>query len=212
MSPEDFAKAAEPYIRQSVKGDFDVAAIAALLQARCERLTDIPEKVDFFDACPEYDVEFFTNKKSKTNPEVCKAMLEAAIPMLEDLPAWTDEAIHDGLIARRILEIKLFLYGDYSGSSSPSYHYVKFETEQGKVEVEVDIAFYESGSAFTPYFKASCDTDTFLGWYKAGGTELREGDSVTQDMTLTAQWAGQTAGTGESGTGTSGDTEFNWWN
>ena len=99
MSPEDFAKAAEPYIRQSVKGDFDVAAIAALLQARCEHLTDIPEKVDFFDVCPEYDVEFFTNKKSKTNPEVCKAMLEAAIPMLENLPAWTDEAIHDGLIA-----------------------------------------------------------------------------------------------------------------
>ena len=108
-----------------------------------------------------------------------------------------------------ILEIQLFLCGDYTGSSSPSYHYVKFETEQGKVEV--DIAFYESGSAFTPYFKASCDTDTFLGWYKADGTELREGDSVTQDMTLTAQWAGQTAGTGESGTGTSGDTEFNWW-
>ena len=26
-------------------------------------------------------------------------MLEAAIPMLENLPAWTDEAIHDGLIA-----------------------------------------------------------------------------------------------------------------
>ena len=118
-------------------------------------------------------------------------------------------AIHDGLIARRILEIKLFLYGDYSGSSSPSYHYVKFATEHGKVEV--DIAFYESGSAFTPYFKASCDTDTFLGWYKADGTELREGDSVTQDMTLTAQWAGQTAGTGESGTATSDDTEFDWW-
>ena len=74
-------------------------AIAALLQARCERLTDIPEKVDFFDACPAYDVEFFTNKKSKTNPEVCKAMLEAAIPMLAALPQWTDEAIHDGLIA-----------------------------------------------------------------------------------------------------------------
>ena len=55
--------------------------------------------MDFFDACPEYDVEFFTNKKSKTNPEVCKAMLEAAIPMLENLPAWTDEAIHDALIA-----------------------------------------------------------------------------------------------------------------
>ena len=99
MAPEAFAKAAEPDIRQTVKGNFDVAAIAGLLQARCEKLTEIPEKVDFFDTCPDYGVEFFTNKKSKTNPEVCKTMLEAAIPMLEALPQWTDESIHDGLVA-----------------------------------------------------------------------------------------------------------------
>ena len=99
MTPEAFAKVAEPYIRQTVKGDFDIAAIAALLQARCERLSDIPEKVDFFDACPTYDLEFFTNKKAKTDPAVCKAMLEAAIPMLEALPDWTADSIHDGLIA-----------------------------------------------------------------------------------------------------------------
>ena len=66
LAPEKFAEVAEPYIRQSVKNPaIDAAAIAALLQARCEKLTDIPEKVDFFDALPEYDVEFFTNKKSK---------------------------------------------------------------------------------------------------------------------------------------------------
>ena len=99
LSPEDFHKAALPYIRQAVKGpQFDTAAIAALLQARCERLTDIPEKLDFFDELPDYELDFFTNKKSKTNPEVCRDMLRAAIPMLEQLPAWTDEAIHDGLI------------------------------------------------------------------------------------------------------------------
>ena len=99
MSPEDFAKAAEPYIRQSVQNPaYDPAAIAALLQARCERLTEIPEKVDFFDTLPEYPVDFYTNKKSKTNPEVCARMLEAAIPMLEALPDWTDESIHDGLV------------------------------------------------------------------------------------------------------------------
>ena len=34
----------------------DAAKIAGLLQARCEKLTDIPEKVDFFDALPDYDV------------------------------------------------------------------------------------------------------------------------------------------------------------
>ena len=100
MTPEAFHAVAEPYIRQSVKNPaLDTAEIAALLQARCEKLTDIPEKVDFFDVLPHYDAELFTNKKSKTNPEVSKAMLEAAIPVLEGLDAWTTDAIHDALIA-----------------------------------------------------------------------------------------------------------------
>ena len=99
MEPAAFAEVAEPYIRQAVKNPaIDAAGIAALLQARCEKLTDIPEKVDFFDALPDYDVEFFTNKKSKTNAEVSKAMLEAAIPALEAVSDWTVDAIHDTLI------------------------------------------------------------------------------------------------------------------
>ena len=99
LAPEEFAKVAEPYIRQSVKNpSIDAAAIAALLQARCEKLTDIPEKVDFFDALPDYDVEFFTNKKSKTNAEVSLAMLEKATPALEAISDWTQDAVHDTLI------------------------------------------------------------------------------------------------------------------
>ena len=99
LAPEKFAEVAEPYIRQSVKNPAtDTAAIAALLQARCEKLTDIPEKVDFFDELPEYGIDFFTNKKSKTNPEVCVAMLEAAIPALEGIETWTNESVHDTLI------------------------------------------------------------------------------------------------------------------
>ena len=98
MSPEDFAAAAEPYIRQGVgSAAIDPLQVAPLLQARCERLTDIPGKVDFFGALPEYGTELFTNKKSKTDPEVSRAMLEAAIPALEALPAWDQEAIHAAL-------------------------------------------------------------------------------------------------------------------
>ena len=100
MAPEEFAKVAEPYIRQGVKNPaISAQEVAALLQARCETLTEIPEKVDFFDALPEYDAELFTNKKSKTNPEVSRDMLQAAIPMLEGLGEWTQDAIHDGLVA-----------------------------------------------------------------------------------------------------------------
>ena len=99
MSPEDFAKVAEPYIRSVIKDEnLSVPAIAALLQARCEKLTDIPEKVDFFQTLPEYSVDLFTNKKSKTNSEVSRDMLSAVIPMLEAMPAWTQEYIHDSLV------------------------------------------------------------------------------------------------------------------
>ena len=108
LTPEAFAKVAEPYIRQTVKNPaIDTAAIAALLQARCEKLTDIPEKVDFFDQLPEYDVEFFTNKKSKTNAEVSLKMLEAVIPALEAINDWTQDTVHDTLIdLAAALEVK----------------------------------------------------------------------------------------------------------
>jgi len=93
MEPAAFAAAAEPYIRQTVKNPaISVSEIAALLQQRCEKLTEIPEKVDFFDALPDYDAELFTHKKSKSTPESAKAMLTAAIPALE-ATEWNNEAI-----------------------------------------------------------------------------------------------------------------------
>ena len=99
MAPEEFAKVAKPYIRQSVKNpDLNAAEIAGLLQARCEKLTDIPEKVDFFDALPDYDVNLFANKKSKSTLDSSKEMLSAAIGMLANLPSWSEAMIHDSLV------------------------------------------------------------------------------------------------------------------
>ena len=99
MSPEDFAKAAEPYIRQSVKNPaYDAAAIAALLQQRTEVLTDIPEKVDFFDELPEYDTELFVHKKSKSDKDSSKDVLQKIVPIFEALPAWDDEYIMGAMV------------------------------------------------------------------------------------------------------------------
>ena len=99
LPAEDFARVAEPWIRRSVQNPaIDLSAVAALLQARCEKLSDIPEKVDFFDALPDYPVELFTNKKSKTNPDVSRDMLSAVIPLLENLADWSQDTIHDALI------------------------------------------------------------------------------------------------------------------
>ena len=99
MSPEDFAKAAEPFIRRSVKNEkYDAAAIAALLQQRTEVLTDIPEKVDFFDELPEYGAELFVHKKSKSDEASSKAVLTSIVPIFEAISDWNDENIMAAMV------------------------------------------------------------------------------------------------------------------
>ena len=94
MTPEQFAAVAEPYIRQSVTNPaIDPAKIATTLQQRCEKLTDIPAQVDFYDALPEYDIALYTNKKSKSTAESSLAMLQAVLPRFQALETWEPEAI-----------------------------------------------------------------------------------------------------------------------
>ena len=94
MSPEAFAGAAEPFIRQAVKNpELDAAAIAALLQQRTEVLTDIPEKLDFFDALPDYDTALYVHKKSKTDEAGSLETLSRMLPVFEATEDWNDESI-----------------------------------------------------------------------------------------------------------------------
>ena len=94
MEPERFADVAEPYIRSVVKDPaIDASAIAALLQQRCEVLTEIPEKIAFYAELPEYDLALFTNKKAKTDSAVSLSLLKELLPRLEALEDWSDEGI-----------------------------------------------------------------------------------------------------------------------
>ena len=79
--------------------NIDLKEVSALLQPRCEKLSDIPEQVDFFDRLPEYDNELYTHKKMKTNPENSLEALREALPVLEGIEDWTKDKIHDALIA-----------------------------------------------------------------------------------------------------------------
>ena len=66
---------------------------------RTEVFTDITSMVDFLAKLDEdYSIDLFTNKKSKTNPEVCRNVLEEVIPKLAALPEWTEEALHEFLM------------------------------------------------------------------------------------------------------------------
>jgi glutamyl-tRNA synthetase len=99
LTAEVFAEKAAPYIRSVVKNEsLSISAIASILQARCEKLSDIPEKIDFFDNLPDYSTELYIHKKSKTDETISLKMLQAARNTFFSLLEWTSEAIHDALI------------------------------------------------------------------------------------------------------------------
>jgi glutamyl-tRNA synthetase len=94
MTPEQFAAVSEPFIRQAVKNPaIDPAGISPLLQQRTEVLTEIPEKLDFFDALPDYSSELFVHQKSKTTEETCLEVLKQIIPAFQTITDWRDENI-----------------------------------------------------------------------------------------------------------------------
>ncbi len=47
---------------------------------RLETLTQIEEKVSFFNEMPEYSLELYAHKKMKTSPEAALPVLERALP------------------------------------------------------------------------------------------------------------------------------------
>ncbi len=99
LSPEKFLELARPYITKAVPDGMDCELIASLLQQRCEKLTDIPEQLTFLASLPDYGTELYVNKKSKTDEAVSLEMLNSVKPILEGIDVWTQENIHDKLIA-----------------------------------------------------------------------------------------------------------------
>ena len=98
LTPEQFTAQAMPYYEKAGIDTSRTDVLCRILQPRVEVFTQIPEIVDFLVALPDYDVELFTNKKSKTNPDVARKVLDMVIPLLESLPDWEENTVHDALM------------------------------------------------------------------------------------------------------------------
>jgi glutamyl-tRNA synthetase len=108
MSSEDFLVHAMPCYKEifgDVEKPWDV--LDSILRARLTKFNEIPALLAFFKELPEYPTEFFVNKKSKTSLENSPKMLEAAIEVLEKLPDWKLDTIHEAMIGlAQKLEVK----------------------------------------------------------------------------------------------------------
>ena len=107
MTVEQFAEVAMPYFKKAVTKELDWLKVASILQQRTTKLTQIPEKIAFFEVQPDYEKDLFVNKKSKTNLDNSVTMLQEGIAALDALEEWNHDTIHDCLIAlAQKLEVK----------------------------------------------------------------------------------------------------------
>lgn len=99
LEPNEFNRYAQPWYEKAGIDAVNKETLCRILQPRVEFFAQLPEMVDFLVKLDEeYDVAMFTNKKSKTNPEVSLGVLNMAIDALNALETWEEAAIHDTLI------------------------------------------------------------------------------------------------------------------
>lgn len=100
LTSEEFFTKAEPWLKKAVTSPaIDLRKVAALVQSRCEILSDLPERVDFLDRLPEYETELYVHKKSKTNLENSLDTLRTLLPVLEVQEDWSNEGLYERLVA-----------------------------------------------------------------------------------------------------------------
>ena len=95
--------------------------------------------------------------------------------------------VQAGLLQRRITEIRLFLYGDYT--SSPNFKYLIFDGNGGSVDT--DVMLHQEGGMYLEFPEVTREGYYFAGWYTAavGGTRVLETDSAKANDTLYAHWS-----------------------
>ncbi len=94
-----FCELAMPYLPVELPASIDREKLLALLSGRISVFSEIPEKVAFFCALPDYDATLFPNKKNKVTPELCLPLLSAAEEALTALTSWDNDTLFAALSA-----------------------------------------------------------------------------------------------------------------
>lgn len=105
--------------------------------------------------------------------------------------AWVkaSSGFSEQFLARRIRELKLFLYGSYSGECEMSFRYIVFNANGGALD-DNTVLCYSTEGTYGTLPTASRDGKVFAGWFTAasGGTQILETEQVTQNYRVYAHW------------------------
>ena len=94
--PDDaFAAKAMPYLDGVCPEYIDKTALCGLLHGRTAVFSEIPEAIRFLTERIPMDGDLYTNKKNKTTPESCLAILGDVLPLLENAAEWNNDALFE---------------------------------------------------------------------------------------------------------------------
>jgi len=99
MDFEDYLAMATPWFDKALEGkNIDYRRLAELMHTRTEIFSNVPEQVKFLAELPEYDIDIYTHKKMKTNPEIALKALELSRSAIEAIEDFTEDAVKDVLM------------------------------------------------------------------------------------------------------------------
>ena len=93
MDFDKFFDMAKPYIEEVITKPMDIKKIAAMVKTRIEVLPDIKDHIDFFEELPDYDIEMYSHKKMKTDPEKSLKLLQDVLPLLQAQDDFSNDAL-----------------------------------------------------------------------------------------------------------------------
>ena len=102
-------------------------------------------------------------------------------------------AVHPVALKRRIMEAKMFLYGDYSFSTE-GWNWLILNANGGQNQYS-DVAVFPAGKAYGTLPVVSKNGWYFAGWATADGRVLAPEDIVSENLNVTAQWSKTPVGT-----------------
>ncbi|MDR0889178.1 MAG: S-layer homology domain-containing protein [Oscillospiraceae bacterium] len=121
-------------------------------------------------------------------------------------------SVSTAILNRRIRDVKLFIYGDYTGNNcNPRFRYIIYKPNGGTM-TDGDVHCYELDATYGDLETPTREGKYFTGWFTAtsGGTQVFNSDKVTQHQTLYAHWSDNApSGDPNEGEGGSGDTDPN---
>jgi len=99
MDFEAYLEMATPWFDQVLAGkNIDYRRLAELMHTRTEIFSNVPEQIKFLAELPEYDIDIYTHKKMKTNPEISLKALELARPAIEAIEDFTEDNVKEVLM------------------------------------------------------------------------------------------------------------------